>query len=137
MKCLVVPAVVLQVCTVVLAASPQTASQPARVSKDWPRQAYDRAVGNVNRQKSQGEQFCWVANSHMGQFVQAYKTWHDTAWLDHGIKFYDYCLGKMRPGPDGYMGWVGRYGDEAGLLAIAERVVAATGASARRPPVTA
>ncbi|MEE4275207.1 MAG: amidase [Thermoleophilia bacterium] len=32
---------------------------------------------------------------------------------------------------------VGRYGDEAGLLAIAERVVAATGAWARRPVVTA
>ncbi|HSL96727.1 MAG TPA: amidase [Thermoleophilia bacterium] len=32
---------------------------------------------------------------------------------------------------------VGRYGDEAGLLAIAERVVAATGAAARRPAVKA
>jgi amidase len=32
---------------------------------------------------------------------------------------------------------VGRYGDEAGLLAIAEMVVAATGAAARRPEVTA
>ena len=31
---------------------------------------------------------------------------------------------------------VGRYGDEAGLLAIAERVVAAIGATARRPVVT-
>ena len=32
---------------------------------------------------------------------------------------------------------VGRYGDEAGLLAIAQVVVEATGASARRPVVTA
>ncbi len=32
---------------------------------------------------------------------------------------------------------VGRYGDEAGLLAVAEAVVAATGASTRRPVVTA
>ena len=31
---------------------------------------------------------------------------------------------------------VGRYGDEAGLLAVADAVVAATGASARRPMVT-
>jgi amidase len=32
---------------------------------------------------------------------------------------------------------IGRYGDEAGLLAIAEMVVAATGAAARRPVVMA
>ena len=92
------------------------ASQSARVSKDWPQNAYDTAVRNTSREKSAGEQFCWVANAQMGQFLRAYQAWHDTAWLDQGVKFYDWCLDRMHVGPDGYKGWVGRYGDQEGKL---------------------
>jgi hypothetical protein len=122
MRYLLVPAAILLASAPLLAAESQPASQPSsqpasRVSKDWPKQAFDRGVSDASRQKSAGEQFCWVANSHMGQFVRAYQTWHDTAWLDQGVRFYDWCLDRMHVGPDGYKGWVGRYGDDANTWA--------------------
>jgi hypothetical protein len=71
---------------------------------------YQTAVRSATPGKDgAGEQFCWNANYNMGVFLQAYETWHDTAWLDWGVKFYDYAISKMSVGPDGRRGWIGAY----------------------------
>ncbi len=83
------------------------AAQPATPS---PEAFYNVAVRSATPDKDgAGEQFCWRANYNMGVFLQAYETWHDTAWLDWGVKFYDYAISKMSVGPDGRKGWIGAY----------------------------
>ena len=54
-----------------------------------------------------GEQFCWNAGYYMGNFLTGYEAYKDTAWLDWGVKYYDWCVAKQGAGPDGYKGWVG------------------------------
>ena len=72
---------------------------------------YNQAVKAAgSRGAGAGEQFCWDANYSMGTFVRAYETWHNTEWLDWGVKFYDFCISKMQAGPDGLKGWIGSYG---------------------------
>ena len=56
-----------------------------------------------------GEEFCWHARYHMGGFAKAYQAWKDTAWLDQGVRYYEFCLDKMQTGPDGYKGWIGPF----------------------------
>jgi hypothetical protein len=56
-----------------------------------------------------GEQFGWGVSYSMGEFVSGYEKSKDTAWLDAGVKVFDYCVGKMLPGPDGYKGFVGNF----------------------------
>ncbi|MBN2584408.1 MAG: hypothetical protein JXL80_15210 [Planctomycetes bacterium] len=75
-----------------------------------PEAFYNQAVRSATPGKDgAGEQFCWRANFNMGIFLQAYEAWHDTAWLDWGVKFYDYAISKMGTGPDGRKGWIGAY----------------------------
>ncbi|HEX8038992.1 MAG TPA: hypothetical protein VF490_07560, partial [Chryseosolibacter sp.] len=38
-----------------------------------------------------------------------YKMTRNTAWLDAGVRYYDFLAGKMATSPDGYKGWVGAY----------------------------
>ena len=45
----------------------------------------------------------------MGDFLRGYEGSKDTAWLDAGVKVFDYCVGKMLLGPDGYKGFVGNF----------------------------
>jgi hypothetical protein len=52
----------------------------------------------------------------MGTFQTAYRALKDTAWLDAAVKYYDYCIGKMQTGPDGYKGWVGQFGETSAKL---------------------
>ena len=54
-----------------------------------------------------GEQFGWGVSYYAGDFVRGYQRTKDTAWLDAAQKLSEYCLSKMRPGPDEYKGWVG------------------------------
>ncbi len=54
-----------------------------------------------------GEQFGWGVAYYAGDFVRGYQRTKDAAWLDAAQKLSEYCLGKMRAGPDGYKGWVG------------------------------
>jgi len=54
-----------------------------------------------------GEQFGWGISYYAGGFVRGYERTKDTAWLDAAQKLSEYCLSKMRRGPDGYKGWVG------------------------------
>ena len=58
-------------------------------------------------QDGAGEQFGWGINYYAGGFVQGYQRTKDTAWLDGAVKLSEYCIEKMRTGPDGYKGWVG------------------------------
>ena len=86
-----------------------------------------------------GEDFCWHAGYHVHYFLRAYQAWQDTAWLDQGLKYYEFLVAHLDTGPDGYQGWIGPYeydhsvwcdvhvGDAVlfnGLLAFAEAVLA-------------
>lgn len=57
-----------------------------------------------------GENFCWHARVGLDRFVENYELTKDTNWLDAGIKYYDFLIGKMETDPDGYKGWIGVYG---------------------------
>jgi hypothetical protein len=59
--------------------------------------------------QKQGEDFCWHAAYNLHCFVQAFQVWHDTAWLDQGVRYYEFLLSKLLTGPDGYQGWIGPY----------------------------
>lgn len=89
--------------------------------------------------KKQGEDFCWHAAFFVHNFLRAYQAWHDTAWLDWGVRYYEFILSRLLTGPDGYQGWIGPYeydnsvwcdvhvGDAVlcnGLVAFAEAVLA-------------
>lgn len=56
-----------------------------------------------------GEGFCWYARGDMDLYIQNYKLSGNTEWLDAGVKYCDFLIGKMDTGPDGYKGWIGPY----------------------------
>jgi hypothetical protein len=41
--------------------------------------------------------------------VRNYLATRDATWLEAGVKVYDFCIARMRPGPDGYRGFVGEF----------------------------
>lgn len=57
----------------------------------------------------QGEDFCWHAAYDLHGFLRAYEAWHDTTWLDQGVRYYEFLIGRMLTGPDGYHGWIGPF----------------------------
>jgi hypothetical protein len=59
------------------------------------------------KENPNGESFCWHAKGSMGEFISYYKLTKNTAWLDAGIKYYDFIVANMATSPDGYKGWVG------------------------------
>lgn len=61
-------------------------------------------------ENANGENFCWHARVNLDQFVDNYNLTKDTRWLDAGIKYYDFLIGKMATDPDNYKGWIGVYG---------------------------
>jgi len=83
----------------------------AEDTRPSPEAFYKTAVRNADPKQTggAGEQFCWRANYNMGLFVAAYEAWHDTAWLDWGVKYYDYAISQMSTDPKGYKGWIGPY----------------------------
>ena len=81
-----------------------------------PNAVYHAAARNAEpKWKGTGEQFCWNAGYYMSLFVRAYEASHDTAWLDWGVKYYDFCTDKLAAGPDGYKGWIGPDGGGEGV----------------------
>jgi len=75
-----------------------------------PEQLYDRMANNPSFvENSKGEAFCWHARSGMDQFVDNYELTKNTAWLDAGVRYYDFLVSKLETGPDGYKGWIGPY----------------------------
>ena len=82
-----------------------------------------------------GEQFGWGINYYAGGFVQGYERTKDTAWLDGAEKSSDYCIEKMRTGPDGYKGWVGEDQSGRGTWAdnhVGDAIIVAAHARLRR-----
>ncbi|MEX2234806.1 MAG: hypothetical protein WD824_21770 [Cyclobacteriaceae bacterium] len=75
-----------------------------------PDELYERMANNPSfKENFAGEAFCWHARSGMDQFVDNYEVTKNTAWLDAGVRYYDFLISKMEAGPDGYKGWVGPY----------------------------
>jgi hypothetical protein len=60
-------------------------------------------------ENANGENFCWHARVGLDQFVDNYELTKNTRWLDAGIKYYDFLIGKMTTDPDDYKGWIGVY----------------------------
>jgi hypothetical protein len=82
----------------------------AQQSRPSPEAAYHRAISNPAFPKEGfGESFCWHAAVGLRAFVSGYQASGDTAWLDWGVKYYDFLIAKMETGPDGYKGWIGPY----------------------------
>ena len=76
-----------------------------------PQDVYKKMVNSHEQRKEiKGEYFCWLARVGMNQYVDNYELTKDTAWLDFGVKYYDFLLDKMDAAPDGYKGWIGPYG---------------------------
>jgi len=75
-----------------------------------PDQLYEKMSNNpAFKENARGEGFCWHARSGMDQFIENYELTKNTAWLDAGVRYYDWLISKMEAGPDGYKGWVGPY----------------------------
>jgi hypothetical protein len=112
-----------------------------------PQALYQKVIGNPNLKKfPKGENFCWHAAYDLGRFVEGYRAFGDTAWLDAGLRFSEFLVGNLDAGPDGYLGWIGPYeydesvwcdvhvGDAIlfdGLLGFAEVVLADSKLSSR------
>lgn len=60
-------------------------------------------------ENAKGENFCWHAKVEMHLFIDNYELTKNTAWLDAGVHYYDFLIGKMDTDPDGYKGWIGPY----------------------------
>jgi len=73
-----------------------------------PEDFYKSVMRNGNLQK-QGEDFCWHAAYNLHGFLQGYQTWHDTAWLDQGVRYYEFLISRLLTGPDRYRGWIGPF----------------------------
>jgi hypothetical protein len=76
-----------------------------------PDELSDKMINNPAFIKNaNGENFCWHARVGLDRYVDNYDLTKDTKWLDAGIKYYDFLIGKMETDPDGYKGWIGVYG---------------------------
>jgi hypothetical protein len=76
-----------------------------------PDELSDKMINNPAFVKNaNGENFCWHARVGLDQFADNYELTKDTKWLDAGIKYFDFLIGKMATDPDGYKGWIGVYG---------------------------
>jgi len=76
-----------------------------------PNELSDKMINNpAFVENANGENFCWHARVGLDQFVENFDLTKDTRWLDGGIKYYDFLIGKMATDPDGYKGWIGVYG---------------------------
>lgn len=94
----------------VATAAASSSAQDAPRLDTTPEELYQTAINNPGFQKSpDGEGFCWQARGAMGRFLSYYNLTKDTEWLDAGIKYYDFLVGKMATAPDGYKGWIGSY----------------------------
>lgn len=69
---------------------------------------YRELIDNPNLEKNNnGEPFAWHSAGG-GGFVEGYRIWGGTEWLDFGARYYDFLLDHMVVAPDGYKGLLGR-----------------------------
>ncbi len=88
---------------------PRVYAQGDVVLNTTPMGLYTGTVNYLNSKDWKGETFCWNAAYEMNAFVNNYLITRNTQWLDAGVLYYDYLIGKMDTGPDGYKGWIGPY----------------------------
>jgi hypothetical protein len=70
----------------------------------------EKMINNpVFEKNAKGENFCWNARVGMDQFINNYRLTKDTEWLDAGVKYYDFLIGRMDTDPEKYKGWIGPY----------------------------
>ena len=102
---------VLSSCIIVMMMVLNSSCKQSRVSVGTtPDAVYEKLVSNPSLNKpSTGETFCWRARSGMNQFVDYFQLTNDTKWLEAGIKYYDFLLGRREVDPEGYKGWIGPY----------------------------
>ena len=60
-------------------------------------------------ENAKGENFCWHARVGMDEYVDNFRLTGNIEWLDAGITYYDFLIGRMDTDPDGYKGWIGPY----------------------------
>src|ERR1700676_1981141 len=70
----------------------------------------EKMIHNENFSKyGKGENFCWQAAYGMDEYVGNFQLTKNMEWLDAGISYYDFLIGKMDTDPDGYKGWMCQY----------------------------
>jgi hypothetical protein len=84
-------------------------AQTNTVLSETPDQVYNRMINAPAVKNQNGEGMCWNARYEMDKYLQNYQVTKDTKWLDAGVKYFDFLVGKMSVGPDGYKGWIGPY----------------------------
>ena len=68
------------------------------------------SIGNAERRMSgkyTGDGWTWHACYPMHGFVDSYLATGDSAWLDVAVEYFDWNVGLLLTGPDGYQGWLG------------------------------
>ncbi len=85
-------------------------AQGRRMPANSPEEAFQRAINNpAFKTSAKGEGFCWQARGAFDQFTRGYESTKDKAWIDAGLKYCDFIIGKMDVAPDGYKGWIGPF----------------------------
>jgi len=75
-----------------------------------PERYYQGACNNAKGRmtgKYTGNSWTWHARYPMDGFIDAYLATRDKAWLDAAAKYFDWNIGFLLTGPDGYQGWLG------------------------------
>jgi len=84
-------------------------AQQSITLSETPNGLYERMINYGHVKNDKGEGFCWHARVGMDSYLDNYMITKNTEWLDAGVKYYDFLIGKMDIGPDGYKGWIGEY----------------------------
>ncbi|MEP6948102.1 MAG: hypothetical protein ABI863_02455 [Ginsengibacter sp.] len=75
-----------------------------------PQESYEKAINDPDFVKNaKGEGFCWYAVGSLRRFKDKYKETKNIEWLDAGLKYCDFLIGRMDVSPDGYKGWIGPF----------------------------
>ncbi len=75
-----------------------------------PKELSEKMINNpAFAENAKGENFCWHAAVGIDEYVANFQLTKNTGWLDAGITYYDFLIGKMDTDPDGYKGWIGPY----------------------------
>ena len=95
---------------VILCLSFTSAAQSPVTPGITPQQSYEKAVNDPDFIKNaRGEGFCWYAVGSMRRFLANYGETKNREWLDAGLKYCDFLIGRMDVSPDGYKGWIGPF----------------------------
>ena len=87
-----------------------TSAQNKIILNTSPKELSEKMVHNpAFVENAKGENFCWHARVGMDDFIDNYQLTKNIEWLDAGITYYDFLIGKMDTDPDGYKGWIGPY----------------------------